>query len=150
MKVIFLKDFEKIGKEGEIREIKDGYGRNFLIPKGIACYASPSNIKKFEEKNRLRQLKSEKLLKEMQSLQNRLNKISITIEAKTGEEGKLFGAIVSEDIILNLKQQHNIEIDKHQVTLDEPIKQTGVYKVPVHLMEGINAEVKIWIVEAKK
>ena len=150
MKVIFLKDIEKVGKEGEIKEIKDGYARNFLIPGGMACHATSSNIKKFEEKNKIRQLKNEKLLKEMQSLQNKLNKISITIETKTGEEGKLFGAIVSEDIIINLKQQHNVEIDKHQVLLDEPIKQTGVYKVPVHLMEGINADVKVWIVEAKK
>lgn len=149
MKVIFLKNFEKIAKEGEIKEVKDGYARNFLIPGGIACHASSSNIKKFEEVNKTRQLKHEKLLKEMRSLQNKLNKISITIEGKTGEEGKLFGAIVSEDIILGLKQQHNIDIDKHQVRLDEPIKQTGVYKVPVHLMEGVNAEVKVWIVASK-
>lgn len=150
MKVIFLKNFENIGNEGEIKEVKNGYARNFLIPRGIVCNATSSNIKMVEEKKKIKQLKNEKILKSMQSLQNRLNKTSITIEAKTGEEGKLFGAIVSEDIILNLKQQHNIEIDKHQVILDEPIKQAGVYKIPIHLMEDINAEIKVWIVEEKK
>ncbi|MCL5409163.1 MAG: 50S ribosomal protein L9, partial [Candidatus Omnitrophica bacterium] len=98
MKVIFLKDVENIGKESEIKEVKDGYARNFLIPRGLACYATASNIKKVETEKKAKQFKKEKQIKELQSLQSKLNKISITIEAKTGEEGKLFGTIVSEDI----------------------------------------------------
>jgi large subunit ribosomal protein L9 len=150
MKVILMKDFEKLGKYGELKDVKDGYARNFLIPKGIVCFAVELNIKRLNEEKRTANIKKEKRLNEMQSLQKKLNKISITIESKTGEEGKLFGSVTSEDIVSALKEQHDIEIDKHQIVFDQPIKQTGVHKVAVHLMENINAEMKVWVVEAKE
>jgi len=150
MKIILLKDVKNLGQEGEIYEVRDGYARNYLIPNGFAIEANEKNIKKIEEVKRRVALKREKLQKEAEALQKKLNKISVTIEASAGEEEKLFGSVTSEDIAIALKQQHDIQIDRHQVHLEEPIKKLGIYKVPIHLLGEISAELKVWVVEKKE
>ncbi|HOJ30574.1 MAG TPA: 50S ribosomal protein L9 [bacterium] len=150
MKIILIKDIKGLGQEGDVCEVKDGYARNYLIPRGLAIEANEKNIKKVEEIKRLVALKREKLLKEAEALQKKLNKISITIEAHAGEEEKLFGSVTAEDIAISLKNQHDVEIDRHQIHLEEPIKKLGIYKIPVHLIGEINAELKVWIVEKQE
>ncbi|MCM8816849.1 MAG: 50S ribosomal protein L9 [Candidatus Omnitrophica bacterium] len=150
MKIILVRDVKNLGGEGEVIEVKDGYARNYLIPHGFAIEANEKNIKKVEQIKRQAALRKEKLLKEAESLQKKLNKISVTIDANAGEEDKLFGSVTAEDIVLSLKSQHNIEIDKHQIKIDEPIKKLGIYKVPIHLIGDINAELKVWVVQKKE
>lgn len=150
MKIILMKDLKNLGNEGDILEVKDGYARNYLIPRGFAIEASEKNVKKIEEIKRLAALKREKLLKEAEVLQKKLNKISVTIEASAGEEEKLFGSVTAEDIVQALKTQYDIQIDKHQIKIEEPIKKLGIYKIPVHLIGEINAELKVWVVEKQE
>ncbi|HOK79681.1 MAG TPA: 50S ribosomal protein L9 [bacterium] len=150
MKIILTKDVKGLGQEGQICEVRDGYARNYLIPKGLAIEANEKNIKKIEEIKRAAAIKKEKLLKEAEALQKKLNKISVTIEANAGEEEKLFGSVTADDIAISLKNQHDIEIDRHQIHLEEPIKKLGIYKIPVHLIGEIKAELKVWVVQKQE
>ncbi len=146
MNIILVKDVKNLGHEGETYDVKDGYARNYLIPMGFAIEASRENMRKIEEIKRNAEIRKEKLLKEAEALQKKLNKISVTIEANAGEEEKLFGAITAEHIADSLQSQHDIQIDKHQIKMEEPIKKLGIYKVPVHLIGEIKAELKVWVV----
>lgn len=146
MKVIFIKDYEKKGKAGEIKEVKDGFARNFLIPYGYALPATEENIKKFEEKLKAKEEKRKKKLEYAREIKNLLMESSITIQAKAGRDEKLFGAITNEQIAEEIKKQLNIEIEKHQIIIEEPIKKLGIYKVPIKLAEGIEGTLKVWVV----
>lgn len=150
MKIILLKDVKNLGSEGDTIDVKDGYARNYLIPYGFAIEANKANVKKIEEIKKSAAIRKEKMLKEAEALQKKLSKISVTIEANAGEEEKLFGSITAEDIANALKSQHDVQIDKHQIKMEEPIKKLGIYKVPVHLIGEINAEVKVWIVQKEQ
>ena len=149
MKVIFLKDFENKGKRGEIKEVKDGFARNFLIPQQIAIEATPSNIRMIEEMEKVAERKREKKLKQAKDIKKKLKETSITINMKAGQDDKLFGAITSEMIAEAIKKQTKLEIDRHQIVLEEPIKKLGIYKIPVRLAEGVEGEVKVWVVREK-
>ena len=149
MKVIFIKDLEGTGKKGEIKEVKPGYARNYLIPKGIAIEATPENIRQLERQEQLFTTKKKKELSRAKEIKNILENASITIATKAGQDEKLFGAITPEDIAEAVLQQKNIEIDKHQILLEQPIKKLGVYKVPIRIGENITAEVKVWVVREK-
>ena len=147
MKVILTQDVPNLGNTGDICEVRDGYARNFLIPKMLACVADAANIRRYETQKKAEAAKRAKLQSEAEHLQKKLAKLSVTIEAKAGEEEKLFGSVTSEEIVDALKTQHDIEIDRHQIVLEEPIKKLGLYKVPVHLLGEIKAELKVWVVQ---
>jgi len=149
MKVIFIKDYQGKGKKGEIKEVKGGFARNFLIPYGYALEATEENIKILKEKEQTEELKKKKKIEQAKELRNVLKESSVTIEAKAGRDEKLFGAITSEIISEEIKKQLNIDIEKHQIILEEPIKKLGIYKVPVRLAEGIEGEIKVWIIREK-
>ena len=149
MKVIFVKDFGDKGKRGEIKNLKDGYARNYLIPSGYALPATKENIKIFEEMIKVEEKKKEKRKKMAIDIKKALNKASITIRVKAGQDDKLFGAITSEIIAEELKNQTEIEIDRHQIILDEPIKKLGRYKIPVKLGEDVEGEIKLWVVRGE-
>jgi len=146
MKVIFVKDFEGKSKRGEIKDVKDGYARNYLIPSGYVLPATKENIKIIEERKKIEENKKEKRKKIAIETKKALNKVSITIRTKAGQDDKLFGAITSEIITEELKSQAKIEIDRHQIILDEPIKKLGRYKIPVKLGDEIEGEIKLWVV----
>jgi len=146
MKVIFVKDFEGKSKRGEIKDVKDGYARNYLIPSGYAIPATKENIKFIEERKKIEEIKREKRKKLAIDTKKALNKVSLTIRVKAGQDDKLFGAITSEIITEELKSQAKIEIDRHQVIFDEPIKKLGRYKIPVKLGDEIEGEIKLWVV----
>ncbi|HOV21281.1 MAG TPA: 50S ribosomal protein L9 [bacterium] len=146
MKVIFIKELSGKGRTREIKNVKDGYARNFLIPSGYAIPATDQNIKMIKEKEIIENRKKENRKKMALDTKKALSNVSLTITAKAGQDDKLFGAITSEIISEELKNQVKIDIDKHQIVLDEPIKKLGRYKIPVKLGDEVEGEIKVWIV----
>jgi len=146
MKVIFIKELSGKGRTREIKNVKDGYARNFLIPSGYAIPATDQNIKMIKEKEIIENRKIENRKKMALDTKKALSNVSLTITAKAGQDDKLFGAITSEIISEELKNQVKIDIDKHQIVLDEPIKKLGRYKIPVKLGDEVEGEIKVWIV----
>ncbi|MBN1480474.1 50S ribosomal protein L9 [candidate division KSB1 bacterium] len=145
MKIILKKDFEKLGKSGEIVETKTGYARNYLIPKGFAVEASPSNMKIYEQERLSEQRKVQKEIQEAEALAAKLNKVSITATVQVGEENKVFGAITNQTIA-DLLQEKDFNIDRKKIILEEPLKALGVFEVPIKLHSEVEARVKVWVV----
>ena len=150
MRIILIKDVKNLGTQGDVVEVKNGYASNYLIPRGFAIEASKENLRKVEEIKKATVARKERLLKEAEALRKQLNRISVTVEARAGEEEKLFGSVTADDIVNSLKNQHDIELDKHQIKIEEPIKKLGIYKIPVHLIGEINAELKVWVVQKQE
>lgn len=145
MKVLLLKNIPTLGKVGEIKEVKDGYGHNFLIAKGLAELATNETIKKYEHRiKKLEEIKSLEIAEAMQ-MKNALNEINLVIEKKTGANNNLFGSLTKEELSVELNKQKRINIDKKLFSLP-PIKTVGKFIVNVHLGNGINAELKVEIV----
>ena len=145
MKVILLQDVKKIGKKGDVIEASDGYARNFLFPRKLAQEANDSNMhilnnkKENERKQKLAELEA------AQKLAGELKGKEITIKAKTGESGKLFGAITSKDVAELIKEQYKIEIDKKKIVMDT-IKLAGGYEIDVKLYPEVSTKMKVIIV----
>lgn len=146
MKVILVQDVEKLGDKGKVVEVKEGYARNFLIPKRLALSATPSNVKLYEvEKARLEKLEKQKV-GDAKTLVGKIESLSLTIVRKCGEDDKLFGSVTSADIQTALDEQ-GIVVDKRDIGLEEPLKTLGVYSVPVKIHKDISANIKIWVVK---
>lgn len=145
MKVILLQDVKKVGKKGDVIEASDGYARNFLFPRKLAQEANDSNMhilnnkKENERKEKLAQLEA------AQKLAGELKGKEITIKAKTGDSGKLFGAITSKDVAELIKAQYKIEIDKKKIVMDT-IKLAGGYEIDVKLYPEVSTKMKVIIV----
>ncbi|MCM8786879.1 MAG: 50S ribosomal protein L9 [Candidatus Omnitrophica bacterium] len=146
MKIIIFKKFGKFTKEGDIVEVKDGYARNFLIPKGFALPASEQNIKKFEqlqeEKQRLEKQERKKFL----SLKEKIEKTSLTITAEIKEGDEIYGSVTAIQILNALKEE-GIELKKENLKLTSPIKKIGVYNLTVELYQDICAKLSVWVVK---
>ncbi|MGE5664992.1 MAG: 50S ribosomal protein L9 [Deltaproteobacteria bacterium] len=145
MKVILREDVEKLGKAGEVVKVADGYGRNFLIPKRLAVPADVRNLRTMEHDRRVIEARAKKARKSAESLAEKIAAVSLTLPARAGEEGKLFGAITSRDIALALEKA-GIAVDRKLVQLAEPIKQLGDYKVKVKLGADIVPEIPVSVV----
>lgn len=145
MKVILRKNFDQLGKVGEIVNVKDGYARNFLIPRGVAYQATQGNIRALEEEKKQIQKRETKELEEAQKLAAEMEKVSVTIPVKVGEEEKIFGTVTSQMIVDSLKEK-GFEVDKRKVEITEPIKSLGIYSVVVKLHSNVTATVKTWVV----
>ena len=145
MQLILVKDVEDLGRAGEIVEVKPGFARNYLLPRGIAYRATPANMRKLEHERRKLEEAAERALKSASELGERLEGVAVNFKARAGEEGKLFGSVTSSDIADSLAEQ-GIEVDRHLIRLDEPIKQLGVYKVPVRLHAEVKPEITVWVV----
>ncbi len=146
MKVILRQDVDKLGSAGDVVTVKDGYARNYLIPKQLAYPATPSNLRRFEEEKKRLLMQSEREKRQAEILAKELEKASCTISVAVGEEDKLFGSVTSQDIAEAL-QEKGIEIDKRKIQLEEPIKALGIYTVPVKLHPEVTANVKVWVVK---
>jgi len=145
MKVILRKNFEQLGKVGDVVNVKDGYARNYLIPRQIAYQATPGNIRALEEEKKQILKKEAKELESAQKLASELEKISITIPVKVGEEEKIFGA-VTHQMIADAINEKGFEIDKRKIDITEPIKALGIYTISVKLHPSVTASVKTWVV----
>ncbi len=145
MKVILRKDHEKLGQVGAVVDVKEGYARNFLVPKGIAYPASDGSMRALEEEKKQAQRRQTKELKGSEKLAADLEKVSITLQMKVGEDEKLFGSVTSQMIADALKEK-GFEIDKRIIDLEEPIKALGIYNVDVKLHQNVTGKVKVWVV----
>lgn len=146
MKIILKKDLENLGASGDVVKVKDGYARNYLIPKGLAIVATRTNMKIVDELKANEAKKAKKAETTAQNAAKKLKDISVTVSVKVGEDDKLFGAVTAP-MIADLVAEKGIEIDKHSIVLEEPIKELGVFDVPVKVGAGIRAEVKVWVVK---
>jgi len=143
MKVLLVKDVKSLGKAGEVKEVKDGYGKNFLIAKGFAKHATPEIIE--EHKKMMAQKKAEEKVEiaRLQELAKKLDKLEVIVKKKVGENGHLFGAVTKEEIAEALQTEHGIEIDKKHITEKKPIKSVGEHEVDVKLGHGIHATLHV-------
>lgn len=143
MKVLLLQDVKGLGKKGEICEVKDGYGRNFLVGKGLADFATNEVINRYKaaQKKAAEVAAEEKALMEMAA--KKITETTLKIVQKVGANGALYGAITKEDIAEALAKEHRIDIDKKTIVLNNPIKSTGVYEVEIKLGHGIHALLKV-------
>ena len=146
MKVILLSDVKGIGRKDEIINANDGYARNFLLPKGLAVEANNSNLSKLKAKQDSKAYKKEEDKKEALKIKDQIEKITLKIEVKAGENGKIFGGVTSKEISDKLKAQNNIEVDKKKIELKETIKTVGNFTVTLKLFEGVVAKLKLEII----
>ena len=147
MKVILLKDVKGTGKKNEVKEVSDGYARNYLLPKKLAVPADNTNMKELNEKNKSKELKAQKEYEEAVELGKKMEDMSVTIYSKAGEGGRLFGSITSKDIADQLKKQHGVEVDKRKVSLDEPIRVLGSRFVEVKIHQKVTTKIRVDVKE---
>ncbi len=145
MKVIFLKDVKGSGKKGEIKEVSTGHARNYLIPKGLVMEATSSNMKSYENKKKVEAQKVEEDTARAEEIKKVIESKPLSIEAKAGESGKLFGAITNSEIADLIKKEHGFDIDKKKVNLTGGIKSVGEYDITIKLYRSVNAVLKLEI-----
>ena len=146
MKVILMSNVENLGEAGDVITVKPGYARNKLIPMGLALRASKRNIAVAIEKKRVFMAKVERENQAMEILAKKLSKVEITIEVKVGEEEKMFGSITNKDLHKELINK-GFELDKNQISINEPIKALGIYHITVEVAKDITSDVKLYVIK---
>ena len=147
MKVILTKDVPKLGKTGEMKTVADGYAQNYLIPQKLAVVASGGAYRAYQHDIASREEKRQREREEAEIAVNRISSTTLTMGVKVGEGGKLYGSITSKDIADALARR-GIEVDRHKIDLEEPLKSLGTYKVAIKVFSGMTPEVTI-VVEPK-
>lgn len=147
MKVILLKDVKGTGKKGEMKEVSDGYARNFLLPKKMAVVADGQAVKELKEKNKSEEFKSQQEYDSAVLLGKEMEKVNIEIYTKAGEGGRLFGSITSKDIAEQLKKQKDIDVDKRKIILEEPIRTLGSTKVEIKIHPKVTTTIRVDVKE---
>ncbi|MGA7838627.1 MAG: 50S ribosomal protein L9 [Ignavibacteriaceae bacterium] len=145
MKVILRQNAEGLGQVGDVVDVKDGYARNYLIPRKIAYTALKGNIRALDEEKKTLSKKREQELSAAETLAAELEKVSVTIPVQVGEEDKIFGTVTTQMISDALKEKGH-ELDKRKIEIDEPIKALGIYGVSIKLHPNVNAKIKVWVV----
>lgn len=145
MQVILREDIHKLGKCGDVVNVKDGFGRNFLLPRGMAILATTNNVRQMEHEKRVIAKQDAKRQKGAQSLKEKLESLNLTIARAVGEDEKLFGSVSNRDIAEALMEQ-GVELDRRVIELAEPIKALGMYTVTTRLTREVNANLKVWVV----
>jgi large subunit ribosomal protein L9 len=145
MQVILREDVAHLGKSGEVVDVKDGYGRNYLLPRGLAVMASARNLGQLEHHKRVITQREEKLMRTASAAKAKLEGLSINIAVQVGEGDKLFGSVNNKDIAAALAERQ-IDIDRKRIQLPTPIRTLGVHPVVVNLGRGVSAELKVWVV----
>jgi large subunit ribosomal protein L9 len=147
MKVILLKDVKGTGKKGEVKEVSDGYARNFLLARKLAVVADNTAIKELQEKNKSQEIRAQKEYEAAVELGKKMEELNIVIYSKSGEGGRLFGSITSKDIAEQVKKQYNIEVDKRKITLDEPIRVLGSRFVEIKIHQKVVTKIRVDVKE---
>jgi len=145
MKVILRQNYEPLGAIGDVVEVKNGFARNFLLPRKIAYIAIGGNVKALEEEKKTVVKKNQKELSGAEILAAELEKISVTIPVQVGEEDKIFGTVTTQ-MITDAVKEKNYDIDKRKIEIEEPIKSLGIYSVNVKLHPTVNTKIKVWVV----
>ncbi len=147
MEIILRQAVENLGQPGDVVTVKNGYARNFLLPRGYAYEATPGNLKRIAaERSRLEAAESARR-DSAAGLARKLEEVQLTFSARVGEEGKLFGSVTSADIAEQLAAQ-GLVIERRLIDLHEPIKALGVYRVPVKLHADVKPEIRVWVIKA--
>lgn len=146
MQVILLEDVLSLGKAGDLVKVSDGYGRNYLIPQKKAILATEKSLKVIEHQKRQVQQRMEKTRRDAEKMGHRIETLSCTFVKTVGESGKLFGSVTSMDIENYLKE-NGIEVDRKKISLEEPIKNLGMFTVPIKLHSEVTANLKVWVVQ---
>lgn len=147
MKVILLKDVKGTGKKGEVKEVSDGYATNFLLKKKLAVIANNTAVKELDEKKKSQEIKAQKEYEAALELGKKMEELSVTIYSKSGDGGRLFGSITSKDIAEQIKKQHNIEVDKRKISLDEPIRVLGSRFVDIKIHQKVTTKMRVDVKE---
>ncbi|WP_018934406.1 50S ribosomal protein L9 [Gracilibacillus lacisalsi] len=148
MKVIFTQDVKGKGKKGEVKNVSDGYARNYLLKNNLAIEANQANMKALNaKKNKEKQLEQQEV-EEAEQLKEKLANIEVKVTAKSGEGGRLFGSITSKQIAETLKKDHQIKMDKRKIELDQPIRSLGYTNVPVKIHPEVTGTIRVHVVEA--
>ena len=146
MEVILLEDMKGVGAKGATVNVKPGFARNYLLPRGVAFEATPGNLKRIaQERDRLEAAENARR-SSAQELAAKLEQVSLTFSARVGEEGKLFGSVTTADIVHQLETQ-GFHIEKRQIDLHEPLRTLGVFRVPVRLHADVKPEIRIWVIK---
>jgi large subunit ribosomal protein L9 len=146
MKIILKQDVDNLGEAGQVITVKDGYGRNFLIPKGMAVVASPGAIRAIEEETRQRSRKIEANIKNAQDLAAQIEATSVTISVTAGEDGKIFGTVTTQQLTDALNEK-GFSMDRRKINIDTDVKMLGEYTATVDVFSNIKASLKFWVVK---
>lgn len=146
MKIILLKDWKKLGKEGDVVEVKNGYARNCLIPQRLALVVTEGSSKRLEEIKRVRAKIEDKKKQDFSKIKEKIEKVSLTISAEAKDDEELYGTI-NQAQILKLLQSEGINLEKDSLVLDEPINKLGVYNLKVNVYSGLEATLRVWVVK---
>lgn len=146
MQVILIQDVDNLGGSNELVSVKNGYARNFLIPKKLAIEASPSNLKQLEEKLKVKRKKEEKMLAEINQVIAKLQEGPLKLGAKTGTSGKIFGSVTSLQISRAIREQKGYEIDRKRIQITDEVKELGQYKAVIDFGNGKNTELAFEVV----
>lgn len=146
MDVILREDMDNLGKSGEVVTVKPGYGRNYLIPQGLAVAATAHDVARVAHEKRVIAVRNAKLMKDSQAAADRLNQVSVSIPVSVGEEDKMYGSVTGRDIAEALREK-GVTVDAKTLVLDEPLKALGLAEVPVKLGRGVTATIKVWVVK---
>jgi len=147
MRVILLQDVKNLGKKNEVVDVAGGYARNFLLPKKLAIEASKGKVKEIKEKKKIAKEKEKKNITEARAMAEKMEGLKVTIGAKTGDTGKLFGSVGSKDIAEVLNKKYGFKIDKRKIELKEAIKELGVYPAVVKIYPSIKAKIIVEVVK---
>lgn len=147
MKVIFTEDVKGKGKKGEVKNVSEGYARNYLLKNNLAIEATPGNLKGLEAQKNKEKQKEQEEVKAAEQLRDELKKLEVTLKTKAGEGGRLFGSITSKQIAEELQKSHKIKIDKRKIELEQPIRSLGYTNVPVKLHNDVTGEIKVHVLE---
>ena len=145
MKVILKRDVKGLGREGDLKDVKDGYARNHLIPGGAAVLADLGAVRNWERHREQREDRDRALRTDAEAVAARLGELSLQIGVKAGEKDRLFGSVTNRDVADHLRRE-GIEIDRHDIHLHEPIKTVGQHVVSVHLTHGVDAQVRVEVI----
>ena len=146
MQVILTEDVEKIGQRGDIVDVKRGYVRNFLVPRGLAEVATPAKLEEARRRMEEAEERNRRLAEKATEVAETLNKSVITIEARTGEDERLFGSVTAANIAEAIEQARGIHLDRRRIRMDEPIRALGTHQVPVQVHGDVEASVKVIVV----
>ncbi len=142
MKLILREDIENLGKGGELVEVKNGYGRNYLLPRGLAVLANPKNVRELDHQKAVAEAKAAKVKASAQAVAKRINETPVSLKRKVGEQDKLYGSVTALDIVEALAAR-GLQLDRRLLDLKDPIKTLGDFEVPVKLHREVDAKVKV-------
>ncbi len=146
MKVIFLKDVKGQGKKGQIKEVKDGYGMNFLIKNGYAVMATKTGVTRLEQENRLQEKEEQEKIVSCMKIKEQIEKVQVKIPVKTGAQDQVFGSVSTKTIVSYLKEM-GISVDKKEIRLEIPLTSLGSYDIEIKLHKKVSAVLKVTLVK---